>query len=832
MKKTIVLLLVAMLLFSCMIPVSASDTLYLYVSPSGNDANEGSFAKPVATLKKAVELAADGNAVINMMGGTYQVSETAVLEDVKNVTIRAYQGEEVILTAAQTIDATAFQKVTDSAILDRIVDKKAKNQLYSVNMKDVGITELGAIPMSGFGYPAVPKAPQLLINQKMQTVARYPDEGYLNVDTVIEAGAEPGRDSQGKTFMEFKGEGMKIRSNDARISKWKQANDVFIFGYFMHDWAEAVLPCIIDFENKNTISTEYPSVYGVTTDRRFYCFNLLEEISKPGEWYLDRETGILYTYPETELKAGTTVEFVSFTKPFVTMKNVEDIKVEGIIFTKGLDMGIDINNGKSVAVTECDFINVSSTVIDWDACYDCSVSYCNFKEIGARGVYMNDKCGDFETLTPGNNIVTNCVFDGIQRITPTSTPAIWVRGVGNTASHNVIRDGANIAIWFAGNNHVIEYNDISEVCKDTADAGAIYAGRNWVNRGNEVRFNYIHDMKIIDTKTGMKVQAIYLDDGFSSANVHGNIIKDVPSVALFGGGRDNVFEENIIIGCDEPFVYDERYLTWDQTSIRANVAAIPYENELWFETYPQLKTLMEDEPGAPKYNIIRNNISMDSPGYRYANSVLQYATEIEADYPISKKEFVDFANGNLNLKEDSSVFKHIPEFDPIDFNAIGVQEKPEKEQTLEDVLTSSVVLKLDTPKTLIFGNEGTVDPNNKAVYPFTEQDRTLVPVRFIAESFGGEVTWDEAAQKVDITYGGNVIELNIDDVNMTVNGKTVVLDVPAQVKHDRTMLPLRAVVEALGKTVHWDERGLIILSEKPLISTENTEMVDSILEQF
>ncbi|MBE7043582.1 MAG: hypothetical protein E7399_08885 [Ruminococcaceae bacterium] len=832
MKKVFILLLIFTLLSSCLVHVSAAHTVYIYVSPNGDDANAGTYAKPVASLQRAITLSEGKNAVISMMGGTYNVAETATLGAAQNLTIRAYNDAEVILTAAQTIDVTCFKKVTDTAVLDRVVDKKAKDKIVSVNMAELGITELGEIPMSGFGYPAVPKAPQLLINGNMQTVARYPDDGYLNIDSVIDEGVAVGRVTDRKPFMEYQGQGIKIRTNDARLNKWKEAKNIFMFGYFMHDWAEAVLSCTIDFENKNTISTEYPSYYGVVPNQRFYFFNLLEEISKPGEWYLDRETGMLYLYPETELKADTVVEFITYAKPFITMDGAENVTIEGISFTKGLDMGIDINKSKNVTVTDCDFVSISSTVIDWDTCYDCTVSYCNFKEIGARGVYMNDTCGDLPTLTPGNNIVTNCVFDGIQRITPTSTPAIWVKGVGNVASHNVIRDGANIAIWFGGNNHVIEYNDISEVCKDTADAGAIYAGRNWACRGNEVRFNYIHDMKIIDTNTGMKVQAIYLDDGFSSANVHGNIIKDVPSVALFGGGRHNVFEENIIIGCDEPFVFDERYLTWDQASIRTNTNTVPFTSELWLETYPELKGLMDDEPGAPKYNVIRNNVSMDSPGYRLYETVKQYATEIEDDVIISKKDFVDYNSGNLNLKEDSDVFKKIPEFDAIDFDAIGVQEKPVKEKTSEDVLTSSVLLKLNVPKTFVFGNESTVDSNNANVYPFTENDRTLVPVRFIAEAFGGTVSWDATVRKVSIVDGDKTVELIIDDTKMNVNGKAVTLDVPAQVWNDRTMLPLRAVAEALGKTVYWDNRGLIILSDSSVVGEEDGALVDNLLTMF
>ncbi|MBE7043583.1 MAG: copper amine oxidase N-terminal domain-containing protein, partial [Ruminococcaceae bacterium] len=225
-------------------------------------------------------------------------------------------------------------------------------------------------------------------------------------------------------------------------------------------------------------------------------------------------------------------------------------------------------------------------------------------------------------------------------------------------------------------------------------------------------------------------------------------------------------------------------------------------------------------------------ISMNSPGYRLANTVIQYALEIEDDYAVTKNDFVDYKNGNLNLKEDSAVFKNVPEFQAIDFDAIGAQEKPAEEKTYEDVLTNSVVLKVNVPKTLVFGNESTVDPNNSEVYAFIDNSRTLVPVRFIAESFGGTVDWDADTRKVTVTSEGINVEMYIDQTEMTVNGETVALDVPAKIVNSRTMLPLRAVVEALGKTVHWDNRGLIVLSETPVIAEDDATFVDALLAEF
>lgn len=833
MKKIISVLMILMLLCAGM--VQAADVVYLYVSPQGDDSNAGTYQQPVATLNRACQLAEQaGSAVINMMGGVYAVEDTAELKNVKNAIIRAYQDEQVTLTAAHEIDASLFQKVTDQAVLDRIVDKTARENVVCVDLNQAGITDFGEIYMSGFGYPDVPKSPQFLINGTMQTLARYPDDEYMNIDTVVDEGVDVRNNTEGKTVMDYQGQGISIRTNDARVSKWSQADDIFMFGYFMHDWAEAVLPCTIDFENKNTISTEYPSVYGVTENRRFYCFNLLEEISIPGEWYLDRNTGILYTYPEKTMGNDTTAEFITFGKPFITIEGAENIKIEQIQLSKGLGTGIEIKDSKNVVISDCQFNDVSSTVIDITDSYDCGVTYCNFENIGAKGVDID--CGIRESLTPGNCYVTNCVFKAFQRITPTSSPAIWLKGVGNTAAHNEISDGKNIAIWFGGNNHIIEYNDISNVCTDTADAGAIYAGRDWTARGNEIRYNYIHDMKKIDTNTGMKVQAIYLDDMFSSAKVYGNIISNVPSVALYGGGRYNTFENNIVLNCSEPFVFDARGTTWmdcgEGSEIMNALKNMPYTSDVWAKAYPELSNILNDEPELPKHNVIRNNVSYQSPDYNLNESVTQYGT-VENNITISKTDvFEDYKGGNLTLKTGCEIFTKLPDFEPIDFKSIGVEERKAEGKTAEDVLSNSVILMLNTPKTLVFGNSESVDSANSAVTPLLQNDRTLVPIRFIAESFGGTVTWDEDTQKVGIGYGDNMVELYINQTEMTVNGQTIALDVPASVIQDRTMLPLRAVAESLGKTVFWDDAGLIVVSDAPILEESDTVLIQMLLAMF
>ena len=99
--------------------------------------------------------------------------------------------------------------------------------------------------------------------------------------------------------------------------------------------------------------------------------------------------------------------------------------------------------------------------------------------------------------------------------------------------------------------------------------------------------------------------------------------------------------------------------------------------------------------------------------------------------------------------------------------------------------------------------------------PVIENDRTLVPMRAIFEALGAEVEWDGEARKVTSTKGDIKISLAIDSTEMSVGERNVTLDVPAKIINDRTMVPVRAISEAMECKVDWDggERKVIITTD-------------------
>ena len=113
----------------------------------------------------------------------------------------------------------------------------------------------------------------------------------------------------------------------------------------------------------------------------------------------------------------------------------------------------------------------------------------------------------------------------------------------------------------------------------------------------------------------------------------------------------------------------------------------------------------------------------------------------------------------------------------------------------------------------VYANESnaiTVLVNGEAVAfedqaPVIQNDRTLVPLRAIFEALGATVSWDGETQTVMAIKANTIIALQIGSESLFVNNDVKKLDVPAQIINDRTMVPARAVAEAFGCQVDWDQ---------------------------
>ena len=88
--------------------------------------------------------------------------------------------------------------------------------------------------------------------------------------------------------------------------------------------------------------------------------------------------------------------------------------------------------------------------------------------------------------------------------------------------------------------------------------------------------------------------------------------------------------------------------------------------------------------------------------------------------------------------------------------------------------------------------------------------RTMLPMRQIAQELGCEVNWNEAAKQIYVMRGSDIIVFTVDSKTGYENGKEFTMDVPVTIVNDRTMLPVRALADALHLNIKWDDPNRIV----------------------
>ena len=145
-------------------------------------------------------------------------------------------------------------------------------------------------------------------------------------------------------------------------------------------------------------------------------------------------------------------------------------------------------------------------------------------------------------------------------------------------------------------------------------------------------------------------------------------------------------------------------------------------------------------------------------------------------------------------------------------------------------LQDAVVLYVGSSEAYVNNSKAQIDASNPEVTAISKNNRTLIPVRFVAESLGAKVAWEEKSSTVTMTFKGKILKLVLGSDKMQDKNKKYILEAPAEKINNRTYIPLRAVTEAFGKKVFYD-RGLIIISNKDKIFDISKEkgLVDQVI---
>jgi len=158
-------------------------------------------------------------------------------------------------------------------------------------------------------------------------------------------------------------------------------------------------------------------------------------------------------------------------------------------------------------------------------------------------------------------------------------------------------------------------------------------------------------------------------------------------------------------------------------------------------------------------------------------------------------------------------------YHPIDYNPPYEGKETKVVNIMEpiNIDTSSVIPQTDEERA-IFENarkdgKRVILQNADGLGAINKDSRLLVPLRTIAELMGCTVDWDNNERAAYAKKDGNIVKVVIGKTEYTVNDKVYNLDVPAEIYNDRTYIPLRAVSEALGANVTYNNNSKnIILS--------------------
>ena len=680
----------------------------IFVSPSGSDQNKGTRNAPFHTAKKALAHARaaksnnpDKSFVINFRAGTYPIEASLQLgADMSGLVMQAYKDEEVVFSGGVSIPSELIVQTTSLETIDT-----PQGTVYEVDLKKAGISDFGVIRSVGFSRPYGPAWGEIFVNGNPMHLSRWPNQGMVPMGKVLDTGSVPRYD-------DFADKGGVIQYDSLRVDRWADETNPWMAGYFHAGFADDMVKIKMIDSSQKTITTAGATLYGFAGGKpwqNWYGLNLLTELDVPGEYYIDREKGKLwFISPEENVN---TLEFSVLESPFVTINDASNIQIKGITFETSRGMGISMVNCEEVTIEACHFSNLgslgiavgmgiepfgdyrhegigqpkdhlvgslqqhlySSTIFNRKGGKNNTIIHCEFYNLGAGGVSLGG--GDRLTLEPGNNRVENCRFHRINRIEKTYRPAVHLTGVGNVIRHCEMYDLPSMAILMHGNNHLIEYNYIHDVCLDAEDMGAFYYGRNPAERGTVLRYNYFANIP-----DQFNTSAVYHDDAACGLTVTGNIFNHAGKlVSLIGGGSDNIYTNNIFNGGKVGMRTGNRLQTWAKWLLDENglfqqrMEEVNYQQAPYSEQYPGIEKYFE-KATVPTGNLVSGNL--------FANMDEVFVGEEawlgwQADNQIVDKDIrIDITEaGRISLPDSAFVFEQIPELKNIPFQKIGMYDR-------------------------------------------------------------------------------------------------------------------------------------------------------------
>lgn len=688
-----------------------AEAIEIHVSPGGKSTGAGTLQNPVDSLEAARKLvrtkkSATPDVPINVIfhEGTYRF-DSKVSFDAKDsgsekgpITYMAASGEEVYFKGSKVVDLTKIKLVEDAETLARL-PQTSRGKVGYIDLAAQGFTNLGKIPNGTSMYytDQAYEGTEVYLDDKQQTMARWPNgkDSYDAIAAVI---------SKGGTGT--KGAGAIFQTNDYRLANWVTAPDAWVVGFLGYDWSYDRIPIkSIDSYNKQ-ITLEYGSSYGVSmsNSHRWAVINLLEELDIPGEWYIDHDKGYLYYYPERTLKDAV-MEITTLGDDLISLDDTDYVNFRGITFAQTRGCAIKARNKmEHMTISDCVFENMGRYGI-WHWTDKQSTVAANttqasqYRENGFEDVHIDNNvfryigrsafniyCGSRDANIPSGCTVNNNYLAYIGEADKVGYAAT-INGVGCEVKNNTVHE-SGYGLLFIGCDIELANNEIYNVVKHVNDASALYTGRNFINRGNKIHDNYLHDLvakdDLIKTKYG---HGIYLDDMDSGTEIYHNIIWGTAGGGVWVNcGMSNTVRDNVFISNTSGAAGIAKYgigLAGNQERMQKQG-----ENALLmsgYDRYPDIKKDMDTgRLSYPVGNVIKDNISYEA-AFEYSDDI-QAENTLENNNEIAKEEFVDADGGDYRLTAEAAekYGTSAPTEESFDYLKIGIDPAKFEKNPLDD----------------------------------------------------------------------------------------------------------------------------------------------------
>ncbi|MGC9150616.1 MAG: right-handed parallel beta-helix repeat-containing protein [Microbacter sp.] len=684
------------LLLACVIRLSAQD---FFVSPKGNDQNNGDIYHPFATIEHARNVVrtlhqqGDRKQIhVFIREGTYSLGHSLLFTSQDSgftnspVIYSAYRHESVSINGGISLPLSAVRPLDDAHSF-HVFKPQARAHIFQVDLHALGIHDFGTLHTVGSGHSVSPVWMELFVDKKPYQLARWPNSGFIPLGKVIR---------QGATYVNKDTVFAQFSYTESQPSTWHHVSSLWLEGYFNWGYADEMVKVgNVDTVN-HTITLAQPTIYGVVSGRpfdRWYALNVPEELDTVGEYYIDRTRGMLYFY---SLQPVHSLELSLQTEPLVVLLGTSNIQFQHLHFECSRGIGLYMEHSSNILIEQCQFRNLGLNAVSVgkgigpfaktfsyhplssenqlynnDGGENNGLVHCQIYHTGAGGVILGG--GDRLLLKRGNNYLKNCTLHNVNRIYKTYHPPVEFQGVGNLVSHCDIYNAPSQAILLGGNDQTIEFNNIHHVLLEADDAGAVYYGRDPTERGEIVRYNYFHNLG-----NSFRTTCVYVDDGSSGTTIYGNVFYKIGTNAvLIGGGSYCPVENNVFVDCPTAIFIDNRLENWASHLLSKDglfeqqLNTVHFDQHPYLLRYPELAHFWQNNPQLPQHDTVSNNVF-----YRVKEVV--HGNKAWLDFsgnnwqPNDQLPFTLFEATPKPFINNAQIVHYLPGFSPIPIDQIGV----------------------------------------------------------------------------------------------------------------------------------------------------------------